>query len=479
MIFFKALIVFGHLWLAAGVQNTYTVSLPNNIHVFVGSCALVPCAFNISDFESKLNQSGSLHAAWIKGGSKFANNPVVYNGTTNATKLFERVEVTGDLRQKDCSTVFYNVNESHHDIYFFRTEMTTFNATFIDKSFSLVVEDSPASPRVSGPSEVAEGSSVNLTCTAAAPCPYQPPNITWSLHSGDISTHIQYEGDGTKTLVSFLTFTASRTHHEREIFCMASYRRQDQSTVEANRTEWALRVLFSPAVVEASVSPSGAVAEGSIVTLTCNSSEANPPVHNYTWFRDTQTSPVRSGPNITFNVSSSHAGLYYCRAEHPQGGKGSNRVELKVQDEEKTTSALLVGLIVGGSLAVLLVALLIFVISRNKSTTLQEEENTSQHETSAACDGDRPVQANGCEPTEDEKEEIHYAEIDFSKSSLGDSSAKAELEQGQETEYAEVHLSGRGSQTDDQADTHAKTAQTDQTDQTGTGNGELYAQVQK
>lgn len=85
-----------------------------------------------------------------------------------------------------------------------------------------------------------------------------------------------------------------------------------------------------PSIVKASVSPSGAVAEGSRVTLSCNSSEANPPVHNYTWYRDTQSSPVGSGPNITFNISSSDAGLYYCRAEHPQGEE-SNRVELKVE----------------------------------------------------------------------------------------------------------------------------------------------------
>ena len=87
----------------------------------------------------------------------------------------------------------------------------------------------------------------------------------------------------------------------------------------------------SPEDVGASVSPSGPVPEGSSVTLTCNSSEANPPVQNYTWLRGEQHTPIGSGQTLTFNLSSSEEGLYYCRAEHPQGGKKSAAVTLTIK----------------------------------------------------------------------------------------------------------------------------------------------------
>ena len=105
------------------------------------------------------------------------------------------------------------------------------------------VSDSPVSPHVSKVSEVSEGSSVNLSCTAAAPCPSQPPTITWSLPTGNVHTQIRDEEDGTKSLLSCLTFTTSRSHHDKEISCMASYLRQNQSTVAANSTVQILRVL--------------------------------------------------------------------------------------------------------------------------------------------------------------------------------------------------------------------------------------------
>ncbi|KAL2085343.1 hypothetical protein ACEWY4_018663 [Coilia grayii] len=300
--------------------DKYSIKLPGKAEALAGSCVLVPCKFILPQ-DCKIDSSQPIHGIWFKGEEK---------ETVLDTNQFEWIKMPGDLYQQNCTSVFYNVESNDADKYYFRVENSALKYTYRMTPLNLMVKDSPASPHVSGPSEVAEGTSVNVTCTAAAPCPYQPPNITWSFHTGDITTHIQDEGDGRRNLTSFLTFTASRSDHGSNIFCTVSYITQKENTEEKNSTLHTLKVQFSPQVVEASVSSSGAVAEGSSVTLTCNSSEANPPVHDYTWFRDTQTSPVGSGPNITFSVSSSHAGLYYCRAEHPQGGKESNRVELKV-----------------------------------------------------------------------------------------------------------------------------------------------------
>ena len=121
------------------IGPSHSVSLPGNLQALGGSCVLIPCTFNISGFESKLNTSGSIYAMWIKGRSAFDNNPPVFNSTNNTTRLFERIEILGNLRLKNCTTVFYNVNQNHTDKYFFRTEMKDFRATFTDKSFNLMV----------------------------------------------------------------------------------------------------------------------------------------------------------------------------------------------------------------------------------------------------------------------------------------------------------------------------------------------------
>ncbi|XP_062377195.1 B-cell receptor CD22-like [Sardina pilchardus] len=220
----------------------------------------------------------------------------------------------------------------------------------------------------------------------------------------------------------------------------------------------------SPVEVVVSVSPPAPPAEGSSVTLTCNSSECNPPVQSYTWFRGGQQGQhtlIASGQTLTFNLSSSDEGLYYCRAEHPQGGKESAAVRLVIK-EDKRDFFLTIGLS-GGSLAivVLMAALIICAKRHNKSTST--EEQTSESETSATCDKEGPAPTNGPKPSE-EQVEIHYGEIDFSKLPLRDTSEGQKQGPGQETEYAEVHLSSRDA-----------TA----TGQTGPDKEELYAKVQK
>ncbi|XP_062376682.1 myelin-associated glycoprotein-like [Sardina pilchardus] len=355
MIFFKTLFVFNLLLLAIG-KDTFFVSPPHKIHAFTGSCILIPCAFNISDFESKLTTFGSIYAMWIKGGTQFGRGeyPVVFSGTTNTTRLLERIEITGNLHQKNCTTVFYNVNKTHADKYFFRIEMNSFKVTF-KEPFNLTVEDTPLNPRVSELSEVSEGTSVTLTCTAAAPCPSQPPTITWSPPTGNTHTHIQDEENGNRSLMSVLTFTASHSQNGRNISCSASYLRHKKSLLQRISIVQTIRVLFSPADAVASVSPSGPAAEGSSVTLTCNSSEANPPVQNYTWFRKDQDTPIGSGQTLTFNLSSSDEGLYYCRAEHPQGGKESAAVTLEIKASGHFPLPLVVGGSVGGPLLCVLI----------------------------------------------------------------------------------------------------------------------------
>ncbi|KAM9491822.1 B-cell receptor CD22-like [Salvelinus alpinus] len=80
-----------------------------------------------------------------------------------------------------------------------------------------------------------------------------------------------------------------------------------------------------------SVSPSGEIVEGSSVTLTC-SSDANPPVDKYTWYKKNVTSPKASGQSYSItNINSEDRGEYYCEAENTYGLLNSSSVFVDVQ----------------------------------------------------------------------------------------------------------------------------------------------------
>ncbi len=99
--------------------------------------------------------------------------------------------------------------------------------------------DSPQPPELK-PSElqyVMENTPVNLSCSAEAPCPKQPPTISWSNipESALITTQLQKKPDKIQSVFSNMTFKASYKDHRKNISCTATYPRNtpDDSTVES------------------------------------------------------------------------------------------------------------------------------------------------------------------------------------------------------------------------------------------------------
>ncbi len=72
-----------------------------------------------------------------------------------------------------------------------------------------------------------EGTTVNLICSAEAPCPKQPPTISWSniSESALITTQLQEKPDNTQSVFSYMTYKASYKDHRKNITCTATYTR--------------------------------------------------------------------------------------------------------------------------------------------------------------------------------------------------------------------------------------------------------------
>ncbi|KAJ8333007.1 hypothetical protein SKAU_G00419030 [Synaphobranchus kaupii] len=197
-----------------------------------------------------------------------------------------------------------------------------------------LLQASPPKPKLTPEKvEVMEGTSASLSCSAAAPCPKLPPNLTWTPSLSDSVDQLQENDDQTKSVSSVLTFTASHLHHGQKITCRALYKLQQGDIQKTSNTSLTLRVLYPPKNTSVSISPSGSVLEGSSVTLTC-SSNANPPVQHYTWYKvnGTEINTVGTGQDLTFSVPEySGSEQYYCEAQNKHGKENSTTVQLDIK----------------------------------------------------------------------------------------------------------------------------------------------------
>uniref|UniRef100_A0A3B4C2G9 Ig-like domain-containing protein n=1 Tax=Pygocentrus nattereri TaxID=42514 RepID=A0A3B4C2G9_PYGNA len=160
---------------------------------------------------------------------------------------------------------------------------------------------------ISPSGEIVEGSSVNLTCSSDANPPVQ--NYTWFK-----GTSLVAEGE-TYTMKKISSVDSG------EYKCRSS----NEHGVKYS-TALSLDVLYPPKIASLSISPSREIVEGSSVTLTC-SSDANPPVQNYTWFKEGGSSPVGSG----HSYRALQRGSYYCEAQNEQGSQKSAAVTVSVK----------------------------------------------------------------------------------------------------------------------------------------------------
>ncbi|XP_070296322.1 cell adhesion molecule CEACAM6-like isoform X3 [Salvelinus sp. IW2-2015] len=104
--------------------------------------------------------------------------------------------------------------------------------------------------------------------------------------------------------------------------------------------------VYAPKNTSVSVTPSGEIVEGSSVTLTC-SSDANPPVDKYTWYKKNVNSPKASGQSYSItNIISEDRGEYYCEAENTIASMNSTTLKIIIAGKQTSVLTAAVGIIV-------------------------------------------------------------------------------------------------------------------------------------
>ncbi|KAJ8332980.1 hypothetical protein SKAU_G00418760 [Synaphobranchus kaupii] len=181
--------------LQGALSRDWTVWMPQSIEALAGSCVLIPCTFDIHPDHDK-NLVAVAKGEWKK-----------------------RLESQVPLKVNFPTGVKINVQAS------------------------------PPKPKLTPDKvEVMEGTSMNLSCSAAAPCPKLPPNLTWTPSLNDSVDQLQENEDQTKSVSSILTFTASHLHHGQKITCRALYKLQQGDIQKTSNTSLTLTVLYMPQI---------------------------------------------------------------------------------------------------------------------------------------------------------------------------------------------------------------------------------------
>ncbi|XP_064159672.1 sialoadhesin-like isoform X2 [Anguilla rostrata] len=318
--------------LQGALGREFSIQMPKSIEALSGSCVLIPCRFDIEpqyDKDLTAEAKGLWRIREPDGRTVFDSSR-----TETATEQNEiKGRLIGKLEEKNCTTILDHFTTSSSNDYFFRVESSNKLKFTFRKGVKINAQDYPLKPKLTPERvDVMEGASVSLSCFVAAPCPELPPSLTWTPRLSDSVDQLQENEDRTKFVSSVLTFTASHLHHGQKITCSALYTLQQGDIQKTSEASLTLRVLYPPKNTSVSVSPSGSVLEGSSVTLTC-SSNANPAVQNYTWYKvnGTEMNTVGTGQNLTFNVTeSSGSEQYYCEAQNEHGKDNSANVQLNV-----------------------------------------------------------------------------------------------------------------------------------------------------
>ncbi|KAM9713054.1 uncharacterized protein ACNS7B_023375 [Menidia menidia] len=415
-----------------GKSPHLSITAPKKLEALNGSCLRIPCSFTTD--QRTFNSSGTIYGVWIKSDSAFGEK--IHNIIFNSSKSENRYQmnITGNLSQKNCTTLFFHLNTNQTDKYFFRIENGLFRATASCDPVKITIKDSAWRPTINISGVLKEKKSVTVTCSAFTPCPHSPPELTWNLQQHS-HRQIEENTDGTFTSKIQETIILSDSHDGYNINCSVTYPVNGGERVKSAQTEVTLSVSYAPKDTSASISPSGLVSAGSWVNLSC-SSRAKPPVSSFTWFQSSKGGAVRvaEGRFYRLNVTEmTDTGSYYCVAENVHGNHTSSWNNLQDEGSFPLSTAVITGIIF-----IVLICLVIYAwCYKARYSNLQQTQNHLDMETLGQI-------------SNNQTEDLQYEEMSFFKRrpepsdvSVQDSRQQQETVdtqvKGSEAEYSSEH----------------------------------------
>ncbi|XP_060755237.1 B-cell receptor CD22-like [Neoarius graeffei] len=265
--------------------------------------------------------------------------------------------------------------------------------------------------------EIVEGSSVTLTCSSDANPPVE--NYTWFK--------------GTTSVGKGKTYTISTISSEDsgEYKCKCKNELKHRYSIGVT-----LNVLYPPKNVSVSIRPSGEIVEGSSVTLTC-SSDANPPVENYTWFKENESSPVGSGQSYRALQS----GQYSCEAQNKHGSERSAAVSVTLKGFQN------VGVYAGVGVVVFVCLVVFLFLRKKKRIGSTADQSLKQDDISSNVTVIQPINTVSDSASANQDEVLYASIIHWSAADLRNaesSAVKASVSEEEEVQYASVRFPRTG-----------------------------------
>ncbi|XP_073716167.1 B-cell receptor CD22-like [Misgurnus anguillicaudatus] len=261
---------------------------PTSICALQGSIVIINCTY---EYPTGLQV---MKVFWTNNEEKTKDkeHPDLFNDS----EYSQRIQYLGD-QHHDCTMRLTDVRQTDSHKYYFRF-ITDKDKWLGRPGVTLNITDLQVE---SSGERVTERDSVTLTCKSRC-------SLT------DRSTFIWFKN--TQSL-------SERTDRNNQLI-LQSVTREDAGNyscaVQGHKLtspHQYLNVVYAPDKPVISINPSGEIMEGDSVTLTC-SSDANPPVHNYSWFKENET--VASGQTyIISNIRSDHSGEYKCKSSNELG----------------------------------------------------------------------------------------------------------------------------------------------------------------
>ncbi|XP_051921596.1 B-cell receptor CD22-like [Hippocampus zosterae] len=323
--------------LEGSLCQQWATMLPSSVQGMSGSCIRIPCRFRMPpDLDSFLDRTCA--AIWRRGYYRTLMFDSRLTREESALRNVLQGNLTGNLQEKDCSTILEDMTEQSY-YYYFRLDCDRLKFSF-DQSVLVYIRDSAPVPTIiPNEVEVQEGTALVLECWTPAPCPMLPPLLTWTPQLGDVTeVVIEAEGEIAARVIAVMNFNATYQHNRLEVTCSAIYRRQAGRTEVSTKSLLRLQVLHGPK--NTSVSYPGPVMAGMSVTLTCNTI-ANPAVRDYFWYLVDGGHVTQVGRRKRLIIDVTEASpSFQCGVINKYGVQNSSVITIDVQFPPKNTTVI-------------------------------------------------------------------------------------------------------------------------------------------